>query len=209
MKSASIFAIFLAAFAIPGQASNILTLTPDSTSVTVGGTVGLDVSLTAADVVYGYQFDLNYPTFLNFLSATEEGDFAAGSFAGGFGGGSPFYDTFDDSIGLIDDVADVLSAPFNSPGIIVNFEFTVVSSAVGPESFSLANQTLTDGSGADDTLELDPTAPVAITSSAVAGPSGTSAPEPSTAGLAILGAGFLCWKLRREPGCKNREKPLA
>jgi hypothetical protein len=187
MKISLVFAIFLAS-SISVQANNILTLSPDATVVNVGDTLSLDVILDATDPVFGYQFDLNYPTFLSFLSATEEGDFFTDGL--GFGTGIPIYDTPDDAAGIVTNVLDSLIAgsPFTSPGTVVNFQFTVVG--VGMGSFSTANELLTDGSG-NPSLEIDPVAAVSITSATA-----PSVPEPSTTGLALFGAAFIYRRFR-------------
>jgi hypothetical protein len=180
MKTSTLLSIFalLLAFAVSGQADNVIAFSPDTTSVTVGDTLSLDVTLDATDPVFGYQFDLNYPTFLNFLSATEEGDF------------------FNDGInGIVANVLDSLfgGSPFTSPGTMVNFQFTVVG--IGTGSFSLANELLPDDMG--NPLEIDPVVPVSITSSAATAP--PTAPEPSTTALAILATAFVCWRSRAKP----------
>jgi hypothetical protein len=180
MKLSLVFALLLAS-AISGQANNILTLSAAATTVNPGDTLSLDVDLTATDPVFGYQFDLNYPTFLNFLSVTEEGDFAVNGICGP---PSPCYDTPDDVNGIVTNVLDALtgSDPATSPETIVNFQFTVVGS--GTASFSLANIFLTDDSA--DTLEVDPVDDVSI----------TATPEPSTGYLALLAMALVYCRFR-------------
>jgi len=196
MKTSTLLSIFalLLAFAVSGQADNVIAFSPDTTSVTVGDTLSLDVTLDATDPVFGYQFDLNYPTFLNFLSATEEGDFFNDGI-NGLGGGPPIYDPPDDINGIVANVLDSLfgGSPFTSPGTMVNFQFTVVG--IGTGSFSLANELLPDDMG--NPLEIDPVVPVSITSSAATAP--PTAPEPSTTALAILATAFVCWRSRAKP----------
>jgi hypothetical protein len=180
MKLSLLFALLLAS-AIAGQANNILTLSSAQTIVNPGDIVSLDVDLTATDPVFGYQFDLNYPTSLSFLSATEEGDFAVNGICGP---PSPCYDTPDDINGIVTNVYDALtgSNPATSPETMVTFQFTVVGS--GTASFSLANIFLPDDSG--DSLEVDPVDDLGI----------TATPEPSTACLALLAIAFVYWRFR-------------
>jgi hypothetical protein len=188
MKLLSIFTL-LAASAISAQAGNVLVLSPDSTALTVGDTVSLDVILTSTDPVFGYQFDLSYPTFLNFVSVVDEGDFAAL----GIGGGVPFsYDPPDDIDGIVTNVLDALTGDTPaSDGAIVNFQFIVTD--VGTANFSLANVILTDNGG--NTLEADPVTAVSVTS---------STPEPSTVWLAISGMALVFRRLRLQSGTGRR-----
>ena len=178
MKLSLTLALLLAT-AISGQANNVLSFGP-VTGLNVGGALSFDLALNSTDPVYGYQLDLDYPTFLNFVGVADAGDFITD-------GTGVFYDSFDDSVGVVTGVVGLLTDPFPGSGDIVNFQFEVVAAGTG--SISTANESLFDGDF--DTFAVTPPNSMSITTVDAA----ASTPEPSTAALTILAGACMFWKV--------------
>lgn len=61
--------------ALPAAAAPILSLTPSSTSVGVGGTFSIDVNVSDVEDLYGFQFDFNFDQSLVSPLGVTEGSF--------------------------------------------------------------------------------------------------------------------------------------
>jgi hypothetical protein len=122
----------LLASALCARATTTFSVGPSPALVNVGDMFTLDVSITDVSIttdatnLFGFQFDLLFPTFLNVTGVTEQGFF--------FNNGCCFlYDAPDNSAGT---VTNVLDASFGSPestgtDTLVSFQFLVVGPGSG------------------------------------------------------------------------------
>ena len=202
----SLLALTLLMAAAPAiHAANFLQFdpTPSPAIVNVGDTLFLNVDIFADDHIFGYQFDLLFPNFLNLDTAgiTEEGFFAANGCCFGIDPSQ-----IDNASGTVTNVLDAVFGPDGLPNntfdTLIQFKFTAV--APGSGQFNLANIILSDDNF--NSLSVDSPFPVDVTANVGAPiqqpPVDASAPEP--AGILLLTGGLLVLiGARRRSGARN------
>jgi cohesin domain-containing protein/PEP-CTERM motif-containing protein len=138
------FLILLVGFcASPVSAAPILFVQPSSKSVTVGNTFSLDVSVSSAVDLFGYDFELGFNPLVLSVNSVSEGSFL------GSGGDATFFvpGTINNPAGSVSLTGNTLIgaiAGVTGSGTLATISFT----AVGPGSsaVNLLNVTLLDSS---------------------------------------------------------------
>jgi hypothetical protein len=156
-------------------------------TVGVGQVFNVDLNISTDQEVFGFQFDLAFPSALvNVIGVTEQGFFAAN-------GCCFLFDTPDNTIGT---VTNVLDAIIGTPGLtgsdtLVTFQF--VATGLGDGTISLQNVILSDENTNAITVDTINNADFSVIT-----------PEPSTAMFLALGAAPLLFLLRRRHPAQTR-----
>ena len=181
MKFKSALPLFLLmGTAVSGRAATVLALSPPAVTASAGDTFDVHVVLFTQAPVAAFGFDVAFPAFLQVLSdPTEEGLFAAN--------GCCFsWNSIDNANGLISGFVDFSGVPDIGVDLLVYIPFTAV--ALGTGQITLQNVSLSDSNG--DAVSVDSLVAVDVTV--------TPAPEPSTWGMAGVGAAIMAaWSKRR------------
>ncbi len=170
-----IVSLAILGFAAPSsQAIPILTVQAPVGPVVVGSTVTINIAVSDATDLYGFQFDLEFdPTFLAASDPTEGAFLASGGntfFIPGVVNGSIISATANTLLTAISGV--------NGNGILASFSFIALNE--GATALSLSGITLLD-SGLNTLESLAENAIVTIN------PRSTDVPEPATLTLLMLG----------------------
>ena len=163
---------------VQADAAAVLSVTPGSTSATVGNTFTLDIFIQGVSDLYGWQLDLDFgPVGLANASAPTVGDFL----------GLPGDQTF--GSGLVDNIGGHITTMFSAlsgatgatgNGVLAHVSFLAL--LPGSLTVSLSNIQLVDSN-----LDLIFTSnPLAATVD-IANPGGGTTPEPSGILLVALG----------------------
>lgn len=126
--------------------------------ITVGDTVTIDVAISGASDLYGYQFDLNFDPALLSVGASTEGALLSA-------GGATFFVSGSIGSGQIAATADTLltaTSGENGDGILASLSFTAIgvgSSALSLDGVLLLDSALNlvDGSSRGAALTIVPT----------------------------------------------------
>lgn len=160
------------------HAAPVISVSPSSSSVTVGNSFTLDIFITGVSDLFGWQLDLDYglPGLAN-ASAPTVGDFLGLPGDQTFGAG-----TVDNTTGHITNMFSALSGATGLTGDGVLAHVSFLAMLQGTFEVSLSNFTLLD-SNLDLIFTSDPlAATVDITN-----PGGGNVPEPSSILLLALG----------------------
>jgi adhesin HecA-like repeat protein len=125
---------------LAAQASTIVAITTSAPTVAAGGSFTLDVDVTGAADLYGFQFDLSFDPTAVSAGAASEGALLPS-------GGTTFFiaGTNDNTNGVVTATADTLIGALsgvNGSGTLASFVFTAGSPGVS--EFSLSNVELLD-----------------------------------------------------------------
>lgn len=185
MKTTFLAILFLAVFSLltpsRGLADAVLSVSSPA-SVSQGDMFEVDVDITGASDLYGFQLDLAFdPTLLEADSVSE------GSFLSDSGVNPTFFlpGTIDNTGGTVSLNADSLLTAIsgaNGDGVLLIFEFTALDP--GTSALAIENEILVDSQGniSGDTTEAGS---VTVTGQGQGG--GPSVPEPSSLLLLFLG----------------------
>ena len=167
--------------------ADVFYVDPATSDVTVGQSFTLDVDVSGATDLYGYQFDLGFdPSILQATTITE------GGFLTGVGATTFFPGSIDNVGGDISFNADILNGAASGAagsGVLITFGFTAIGS--GSSSVDIFNVTALNSFGEGLTVDTNG-GTVDVTTSAV--------PEPATTFpllVAILGLGAVSIVRRR------------
>lgn len=121
----------LLAFCGVGRATTVLFVYPGSNNVSVGDTFTLNVDLLNDNPnVYGFDFEVTFPTFLSAISVTEQGFFGAN--------GSGVSPTIDNGAGTISGIFDSASSPDPLSNPVPDTLVSIQFQALAPGSGSVA-----------------------------------------------------------------------
>jgi general secretion pathway protein D len=180
-------------WAVPASAVPILSVSPVSGTATVGGTTTVDIVVTDAEDLYGFQLDLLFDPTIVEVTGILEGAFLAT-------GGTTFFDP-----GLIDNTAGTVSFLFDTlvgsiPGVTgggVLATITLTGLAAGTSGLELLNAIVIDSTLTEVTSI---TSGGSVTVTAGGGGGTERVPEPGTLLLLATGAAAALRSLRRRPG---------
>ena len=181
-------AVLICSAALPAAAAPILSLTPSSTSVGVGGTFSIDVNVSDVQDLYGFQFDLNFDQSLLSPLGVTEGSFLSQ----GVSGSTDFLAGVDNGTGTIEFTLGLLLGAVpgvSGSGTLATLAFMAI--APGNTDFSLSELILLDSQfGQFQNTATINSAAVDINASPV--------PETaSTASLVLMAAGATILARRR------------
>lgn len=175
------FAVFSLLTPARGFADDVLNVSSPAT-VSQGDTFEVDVDITGASDLYGYQLDLAFdPTILQADSVSE------GSFLSDSGANPTFFlpGTIDNTGGTVSLNADSLLTAVsgvNGDGILLVFDFTALNP--GTSALTIENEILVDSQG---NISNDTTNAGSVTVLAEGQGGGPSVPEPSSLALLLVG----------------------
>ena len=133
----------------PVVADPIISLTPSLTTVFPGDTFTLDVEITGAVGVFGWQVDISFdPAIINIVSTTEGAFLTAGAATTFFING-----TLDNGTGLVDNMANTRTGPVggvSGAGVLASLTFQAVG--LGVTAVTLSNVLLSDSAAQPLTL---------------------------------------------------------
>ena len=194
-------AAFVLGSVVAAQASPVLTLTPAMSSVTVGGIFSLDIRITGALDLFGWEMDLGFgPAGLVSASPATEGSFLGAGTT--FGGG-----TVDNTAGTILTMFSALSGftGVSGDGILASISFMALNA--GTATFSLSRVLLQD-SNLDPIFFSFPNNAFSATVE-IAPSDGGTVPEPSTLALVGLAVAGLSSSRRRAASPVAKRDPIS
>ena len=181
-------AVLICSAALPAAAAPILSLTPSSTSVGVGGTFSIDVNVSGVQDLYGFQFDLNFDQSLLSPLGVTEGSFLSQ----GVSGSTDFLAGVDNGTGTIEFTLGFLLGAVpgvSGSGTLATLAFVAI--APGNTDFSLSGLVLLDS-------QLGEFQNTATINGAAVDINASPVPETaSTASLVLMAAGATILARRR------------
>jgi hypothetical protein len=170
---------------VPSQARSAasLSLQPPATAVQVGGSFSVQLNVSGASNLYGWQVDVSFdPSVIHALSTSEGTFLSSGGFTTFFSNG-----TLNNTLGLVDNMLATRlgSVPgANGNGLLATLNFQAVGPGVS--SITLGNVVLASPSGGS--LPLGGLSGASVS---VAGPDTSQVPTLGSMGLGLLTLGLL------------------